>query len=291
MIGQLARLTWRGIADFALHPVAQLLTLVAVTMVTLLTGLILMGLHNVNQEILKSRGDVEYQIYWKVDLQTEAVLKDWKTIKGMQHLDQFKTYTPSDALQELGTSLGESGDFSWLADSNPLPYSGLAAFKVPPEAQEEGWTAKLLARLQSLPGVDSVSYTPFQADLAQGWMTITHAVIWPVLGFLALIVSLVVHNTIKLSLMTRMDEVEILSLVGARPSYIRWPLLTGGFLQGIIGSLSGIGFLALVHHFTADVLNFAPFMLQIQFPPFQQLAALVGAVTFVCMISSWVAVK
>lgn len=291
MIGQFFRLTGRGIADFALHPVAQMLTLVAVAMVTLLTGLIMMGLHNVNLELLKSRGEVEFQVYWKSGLSAEEVVKDWNGIKTMDFLDDFKTFTPESALTELSSTLGETGDFSWLAENNPLPYSGLASFKVPPESQSEGWAPKLLDELKNLPGVDKVSYTPFQADLAQGWMTITRVVIWPVLGFLALIISLVVHNTIKLSLMTRMDEVEILSLVGARPGYIRWPLLTGGFIQGLIGSLGGVGLLALVHSLTADALNFPPFMLEIQFLPYGQIGLLLGGVTLVSMMSSWVAVK
>lgn len=291
MIGQFLRLTLRGLADVRLHPFAQLLTLVAVAMVTLLTGFILLGLHNVNLELLKSRGKVEFQVYWKTGLPAEEVVKDWDAIRNMEHLHDFSTFTPESALTELATTLGEKGDFSWLAENNPLPYSGLASFAVPPEAQEEGWAADLLTRLKSLPGVDTVNYTPFQADLAQGWRTVTRVVIWPVLGFLALIVSLVVHNTIKLSLLTRMDEVEILSLVGARPWYIRWPLLTGGLLQGALGSLAGIGLLMVVHSFTAEALNFPPFLIQIQFLPLEQLALLAGAVTLVSTASSWVAVK
>ncbi len=291
MIGQFFRLTLRGIADIGLHPVAQLLTLVAVAMVTLLTGFILMGLHNVNMELLKSRGEVEFQIYWKVGIPTEDVLKDWNAIKAMQHLRDFNTFTPENALTELATTLGETGSFPWLADNNPLPYSGLALFAVPPEDQTEGWAAKLLTAMKSLPSVDKVHYTPFQADLAQGWRTISRVIIWPILGFLGLIVSLVVHNTIKLSLLTRMDEVEILSLVGARPGYIRWPLLTGGFLQGLMGSLAGIGLLKLVHSASVDVLNFPPFLIEIQFIPLEQLVILAGAVTLVSTLSSWVAVK
>ena len=291
MIGHLFRLTRRGVADFGLHPVAQLLTLVAVAMVTLLTGLILVGLHNVNMELLKSRGEVEFQIYWKADIEAEEVLKDWGVIKELDHLSDFKTFTPENALTELASTLGETGDFSWLADNNPLPYSALASFAVPPEDQEDGWAAKLLTKLNTLPGVDKVNYTPFQADLAQGWMTISRVVVWPILGFLALIVSLVVHNTIKLSLLTRMDEIEILSLVGASPAYIRWPLLTGGFLQGILGSAMGVCLLGVVHSITADALNFPPFLIQIQFIPYVQLGLLAGAVTLVSMTSSWVAVK
>lgn len=291
MIAQFFRLSARGVADLRLHPFAQLLTLVAVAMVTLLTGLILLGLNTVNIELLKSRGQVEFQVYWKTDTGAESVVEDWDHIRAMDHLKDFKTFTPENALTELASALGETGDFSWLADNNPLPYSGLASFSVPPEAQDEGWAANILTEISSLPGVDKVNYTPFQADLAQGWATISRMVIWPVLGFLALIVSLVVHNTIKLSLLTRMDEVEILSLVGAKPGYIRWPLLTGGFVQGILGSGMGLGLLVLVHSFIAEALNFPPFLLEIRFLSPEQLVTLAGAVTLVSVASSWVAVK
>ncbi|MEF2230193.1 MAG: permease-like cell division protein FtsX [Pseudodesulfovibrio sp.] len=291
MIGQFLRLTLRGIADIRLHPVAQLLTLVAVSMVTLLTGFILLGLHNVNLELLRSRGEVEFQVYWKSGLPAEEVLNDWNAIRQMDHLRDLKTFTPENALTELASALGETGDFSWLADNNPLPYSGLATFAVPPEAQQGNWAADLLTRLKTMPGVEKVNYTPFQADLAQGWRTVTRLIFWPILGFLGLIVSLVVHNTIKLSLLTRLDEVEILSLVGARPSYIRWPLLIGGFIQGLAGSLGGIGLLKAVHSAAADALNFPPFLIEIQFLPADQLAVLAGAVTLVATLSSRVAVK
>lgn len=291
MIGQFIRLTLRGIADLRLHPFAQFLTLVAVAMVTLLTGLILMGLHTVNLELLKSRGEVEFQIYWKVDAPVEEINTEWDTIRSMEYVSNFSTFTPQNALTELATTLGETGDFSWLAESNPLPYSALASFSVPANAQDEGWAAALLTQIKSLPGVEKINYTPFQTDLAQGWRTISQIIIWPILGFLALIVALVVHNTIKLSLLTRMDEVEILSLVGAKPGYVRWPLLTGGFIQGACGAGAGIGLLATVHSFTADALNFAPFFIQIHFLPMEQIALLVGAVTLVSTLSSWVAVK
>jgi len=291
VIGQFFRLTLRGVADITLHPFAQLLTLVAVAMVTLLTGLILVGLHNINLELMKSRGEVEFQVYWKADLPAEEVVKEWDAVRSMEYLRDFKTFTPESALTELATTLGETGDFSWLAENNPLPYSGLASFAVPADAQNEGWAAQLLTQIKSLPGVDKVHYTPLQADLAQGWRTVSRVVIWPILGFLALIVALVVHNTIKLSLLTRLDEVEILSLVGASPSYIRWPLLTGGFIQGLCGSGAGIGLLAAVHSATSQALNFPPFLIEVHFLPIPQLAMLAGAVTFVATMSSWVAVK
>lgn len=291
MIGQLFRLTGRGLADLRLHPFAQLLTLVAVAMVTLLIGVILTGLHNVNLELLKSRGRAEFQIYWKQGADVDAVSRDVETIGSLDHLSELKTFTPSDALTELAGTLGQAGDFSWLADTNPLPYTALVSFAVPPENQEQGWAGDLLSRIKSLPGVETVTYTPLQPDLGQGWISLSRAIVWPLLGFLALVVALVVHNTIKLSLLTRMDEVEILALVGAKPWFIRWPLLTGGLVQGLLGSAAGIGLLRSLFLFTQDALNFPPLFIRLEFLPMEYALILGGAVTLVSTASSWVAVR
>lgn len=291
MLGRILRLTARGLGDFIVHPFAHLLTLTAVAMVAFLAGFVLLTLHNVNLQLLKTRGQVEFQLYWAEGAKQDTVRSEWKTIRDMQALKEFKTFTPGDALVELAETLGESGDFSWLRDQNPLPYSALAAFEVPPDKQEKGWAAELLTELKSLPGVEKVHYAPTQMDLAQSWVALTRTVAWPVVGFLALVAALVVGNTIKLSLMTRRDEVEILSLVGARPWYIRWPLLTGGFMQGLVGSGAGLGLLLLAQNTLKDALNVPPFFIEVSFLPPEQCAALAGGVILVSLAASWVAVR
>ncbi|WP_147819910.1 cell division protein FtsX [Salidesulfovibrio onnuriiensis] len=291
MIGQLLRLTGRGLADFRIHPWAHLLTLVAVAMVSLLAGFILLALHNIDLHLLKSRGEVQFQVYWSADATPELIQTQWETIGAMDHLVEIKGFTPQDALLELADTLGKTGDFSWLKDQNPLPYSALTSFAVPPEAQQEGWAADILTGLKAMDGVEKVTYTPLQADLARGWRVISRAIIWPIIGFLGLVVGLVVGNTIRLSLLTRMDEIEILSLVGAKPWYVRWPLLTGGMVQGLLGSAAGIGLLKLAQNALAETLNIAPLFIEIRFLPWEHCALMCGAVTLVAALSSWVAVR
>ncbi|KAB1441787.1 cell division protein FtsX [Pseudodesulfovibrio senegalensis] len=291
MLGQFFRLTGRGLGDIVVHPWANLLTLVAVAMVSLLAGFVLLGLHNVNMQLMKSRGQVQFQIYWKTDADPQLIEEQWESVGAMKHLVDIKGFTPQDALLELADSLGEAGDFSWLKENNPLPFSALASFAVPPQSQQKGWAAELLTRLKSMPGVDKVHYSPLQEDLAHGWTLISQAVIWPVIGFLGLVVAMVVGNTMRLSLLTRCDEIEILALVGAKPWYIRWPLITGGMVLGFTGSMAGLGLLKLAQNALADILNIPPLFIHIQFMPMEYCAALVGGVTLVAILSSFVAAR
>lgn len=291
MIGQLLRLTLRGLRDMALHPWAQVFTLAAVTLVTLLAGLFLMLVHNVNQELLRNRGQVQFQVYWKASAPEASVEKQWAELRKLDGLTDMDTYTPKRALSDLAGALGDAGDFGWLEGQNPLPYSAVLSFAMSPDRLAEGWSLAILARLKNMDHVDKVHFNPMQMDMAKGWITLTKTVIWPIIGFLALIVALVVSNTIRLSLLTRLDEVEILALVGARPWYIRWPLLTGGAVQGLLGSGLALAGLKLVQGALRDALNFPPLFLRIEFLPWSQAAVLCAVVTLVGVASSFVAVR
>lgn len=67
-----------------------------------------------------------------------------------------------------------------------------------------------------------------------------------VLGSFFLLAALfIVSNTIKLTLYTRRDELEIMALVGATKRFIQIPFLLEGALQGLAGGLLSLGFLIL----------------------------------------------
>ncbi|WP_320171608.1 permease-like cell division protein FtsX [Maridesulfovibrio sp.] len=292
MLAVFFRLVGRGIRDLGLHPWANIFTLVAVTMVSLLAGMFMLALHNVNQELLKSRGQVEIQIFWKPGSPLADIEKQWADLETIEGLRDIRTFTPENALKQLSGALSDSGDFSWLgADSNPLPPTALLSFSVEPSLKNERWAANLLRKLKGLPFVDKVHYNPLQIDLARGWINLAQSVVWPVIGFLGFVVALVVGNTMRLSLMTRLDEIEILYLVGAKQWFIRLPLLTGGALLGLLGSSIALGMLYGAQQIFSDILNFPPLFLKIGFLPPEQCAILLGTVTFIGMLSSFVAVR
>lgn len=53
----------------------------------------------------------------------------------------------------------------------------------------------------------------------------------------AAISALVIFNTIRMAIFTRSDEIEIMKLIGARPSYIRGPFIVEACLYGVIAGI------------------------------------------------------
>jgi len=53
-----------------------------------------------------------------------------------------------------------------------------------------------------------------------------------------IIALLIIFNTIRMTIFTRKEEIEIMKLVGATDWYIRWPFIIEGMLYGVIGAVS-----------------------------------------------------
>ncbi len=65
-------------------------------------------------------------------------------------------------------------------------------------------------------------------------------------GILCLAAIFIISNTIKLTVLARKEELEIMRLVGATEGFIRTPFLIEGLMQGLAGSIISIGLLVIL---------------------------------------------
>jgi cell division transport system permease protein len=295
MIRILIRLVLQGIRNLALNPWAQTATLAAVTMVAFLSGLFLMALTTLNQQLGMARGETVFQVYWHRDTDISQIREQWQSYHHLPGLQYVKTYTPEEALRELGSRLGRSEGslergFPFLSEQRPLPATALLSFA--PETKDiERWLADTTSFLESQPGVARVVTTPLRDELGRAWRKVSRYVIWPSMAFLAIVLGLVVANTVRLSHVARAYEIEILQIVGAFPWYIRLPLIVSGGLIGFSGGCIALCLLRLLHSQIRDVLNFPPLLMQIYFLPWPLAAALVIIPTLMAVMASWLAVR
>jgi len=182
-------------------------------------------------------------------------------------------------------------DFSWLEGDNPLPPTALVSFDIPSGEAPEPWMGRMYARLRGLTGVEKVTYNATQLSLATGWIALIQRAAWPALGFFALVVGLVVGNTLKLMMLARKEEVEILSLVGARPWFIRAPLFANGVVQGFLGSVLSLVCLKFLQTWLRSMLDVPPLFLKVEFLPLWQGFALVLATTCVAGLAAFIAAR
>ena len=290
MFRVVAKLVIQGVTDIRHHPWIQLLTLAAVTLVAFLGGLFLLVLHNLDQELQRAQGDIQFQVYWQPGTDLVTVRSQWDALQSMDHLSEIRTFEAEQAFELLMERLGGSGDFTWLHGHNPLPSTALLTFSVRDDEQQT-WARATYLKLASLEGVEKVSFNPLQLDLASGWTRFSNQVIWPLILFLGLVLSLVVGNTIKLSQLHRQNEVDILRLVGAAKWYIQLPMLVSGGLLGLLGGSLALLMLKAVQVSLRDLLHFPPLWLRLDYLPVSQTLAFLTVLVVMGVLSSWVALR
>lgn len=75
---------------------------------------------------------------------------------------------------------------------------------------------------------------------------------WILGGFLFVATLLIVGSTVRLALLARQDEIEIMQLAGASTGLIKAPFVIEGMIQGVVGAALALVFLWLLFLFLRD---------------------------------------
>ena len=284
------QLLGQGIRDLFRAPWSLCMTIAAITLVSFLGGAFLMLVHNLDLQIGARQGNVQFQVFWSVQATSEEVRDVWSGLSAMEGVVNVRTFTPDQALGVLAESFRESVDLEWMKGRSPLPHTAMVECELPAEDGKK-WAAAMVERLRALPKVEKVTFNPLQVDLLTSWVGLTRMAFWPVTGFLLLVVALVVGNTIKLALLARREELEILRFVGASRAYIQFPLLVGGAFQGILGAGLALGLLKLLHNGIEEMFNVPPLWMTISFLPPLHSLTIVATLAAVGVLSSLVALR
>ena len=283
----------QALRDVTLNPWTQLLTLAAVTLVSFLVGLFMMAIATLDHQLSITKGETIFQVYWRPGTDQASINGQWGKLPLLPGFSHIRTFTPHEALRELEGRMGRGSsakNFSFLNEQNPLPATAMLTFN-PTEPDYARWLKEITSYLAGMEGVERVSSTPLRDELGQAWRKVNSYVLRPVILFLILILGLVVGNTVRLAMLSKAREVEILSLVGAFNWYIRIPLLLVGGLQGFIGSALALFILRFIHMQIEHILNFPPILMEIQFLPLRLILLMLAAPTLLGVVGGWIGIK
>ncbi len=279
----------RAIVHQLRSPGASLFTWAAISLITFLAASLLLLLTNVELLVGRDKNHVEFQVYWQPGTESQIYTKQWQQFKNMPGLVSLKTFTPAQALESLVKTIPQQEKPN--LQSSILPPTAILSIQPPQGTKINNWAKATMTSLKGTPKVESVHYDPLQVDFATSWKTLSKNVLWPLLGFFMLILSLLVANTVKFSFLQRQKEIEILRLVGASRAYIRGPIALGSALLGLIGGATGLGMLKVAQIFLYELLYFPPLWLKIYFLPSQTCLYILAATTLLALGSSLAPIK
>ncbi len=151
------------------------------------------------------------------------------------------TVAPEAALERFRNDFPELGDILDNLAANPFPASLEARLKR--EAGEPGKIAAFVREFRTARGVADAQYNRDWVDRMRALSRLVRAVGFFLGGILVLASFFIISNVIKLNVLARKNEIEILRLVGATNTFIRIPFLLEGMALGILGSLASLALL------------------------------------------------
>jgi cell division transport system permease protein len=277
---------WQGFWRNAVMSLAATATMVL--MLLLLAGFwiiqtgLLAGLQFTEQK-------VEVVAYLQTNSTDNQVQALENQLSGMPEVAAVAYVSRDEALARFRESMQAQGreDLTRYLDSNPL-FASLEVKLTDP--------SHVRVVSDALRGDPSVRNVINIEDLVNRVLTVTGilrtagTVVLVIVGVIALFIII---NTIRLAVLARAEEIEVMRLVGASDAFIRWPFVFEGAMVGFLGAALTLAILAGVadplSQFMADFFRVLP----LQFGSLtRDLVALVmGTGVGLGIVGSWLSVR
>ena len=147
-----------------------------------------------------------------------------------------------EALSAFRDRLRQRGqvDLTGFLDRNPLPASLEVKLVDPRDYQD---VVQLLQnRTHVVDDVVEVQKLVQQLTTVTGVLRTGGIVLLVLVGF---VVLFIIVNTIRLAVVARREEIEVMRLVGASDAFIRWPFIFEGAFVGLLGAGAALAILAV----------------------------------------------
>jgi cell division transport system permease protein len=230
------RRAWQGFRANGLMSAAATATMVL--MLVLISGLFIV-LTGFNATLRFVEQEVQVVAYLKDTATASDVAVLETALAGMQQVSDVKYVTKDQALADFLARHPDEADVVKSLPTNPLPASLQINLRSPSDYLD---VANYLRDQEGVDRVLNIQQTVDQLTTIIGILRTGGLAILLVVG---LIVLFVVVNTIRLAVVSRADEIEIMRLVGASDAFIRWPFIFEGAFMGLLGALVTIGLIWL----------------------------------------------
>lgn len=221
-----------ALGQLARAPLATALTLAAIGITLALPSGLYVMLDNLERLSAGWERSAQISLFLKRDVSEAGAHKLAQQVRALPTVSGVDFISREAALAEFKRESGFGAALNAL-DSNPLP----AVLIVRPAAGDPLAIETLVASLARLPGVDLAQLDIEWLRRLASLLQLAERGVLLLAVLLSLAVLLIIGNTIRLVVVTRQTEIEIVQLVGGTPAFIRRPFLYTGLLQGLFGGL------------------------------------------------------
>ena len=159
---------------------------------------------------------------------------------------EIKEFVSKDAaLREFKHILGPRASLLDGLEANPFPASIEVAFSKGATQSQDLHAVQ--DEIERMAGVEEVQFSEEWLGRFESFIHMARVFGLVVVALLCVGVLFIISNTIKLTIYSRREEIEVMKMVGATDWFIRVPFLVEGFLQGLISGALSIAILFLLY--------------------------------------------
>ncbi|MGY3781211.1 permease-like cell division protein FtsX [Streptococcus gallolyticus] len=245
MIRNFFRHLWESIKSLKRNVWMTIASVSSVTITLTLVGVFVAVLLNVERIATGIENNIQINVYLDVDSTDssetttneagETVANDsyhqvYDQISKVSGVESVTYSSKDEQLKKLQQTYGD--DWSLFdGDSNPLQDVYIVEVDSPSDVK------KVAKKIANIEGVESVDYGGSNSD--QLFSIAKFIRTWGFAGTILLVVVAIflISNTIRMTIMSRQRDIEIMRLVGAKNSYIRGPFFFEGAWVGLLGAI------------------------------------------------------
>lgn len=221
----------------------------SVTAVLVILGFVLIIILNVNNMAMVAKETFDQiAVYIVEGLEEEQIEEMGKSFKQIDGVMGVAYQTKDYALERVKEDWGEDAFLLQDLRNNPLPNTYIVQLSDVSKADE------VTAQLQTFDGVEKVRY---YHDAVNSLIKISDFVKRfgaAIILILILISIFIISNTIKITVLSRQREIELMQYIGATNGYVRGPFMIEGIMLGLLGSLVAITIIMLSYNYSINYL-------------------------------------
>ncbi len=195
----------------------------------------------------------QLSLFLKLDASSKAKANIAEQLKKHPDIAKYEFVSKESAWEQLQQN-ADTADISASLSKNPLPD---AYFVTPKDIKPES-VQRLQQEMQQWSGVELAQVDANWIKRLDTLLKLGKKAIFVLVVLLGFALVAIIGNTIRLQIMTQLEEIEVSKLIGATNQFIRRPFLYAGTLYGLGGGLAAwFIVLAVVELFNTSVTEIA----------------------------------
>lgn len=204
-----------------------------ITVTLVLVAVAIVGSLNVENFTKIIRDDFTIVTYIKSGSDEDKISKIKTDIEKLSNIESITFDSKTDIAERMKQESEVFNNImsSWSASENPLYDTYLVKVK---DSEKISKTAE---QIKKIDGVEMVKYGEGMIDSLISIFKIIEKILIVIVISLIVVTAFLIINTIKITIFSRQEEIEIKRLVGASNFSIKQPFVIEGLLIGLIGSI------------------------------------------------------